>query len=124
MSNASKGTLGEAVARIGIAARGEKVIVPHGKVGEHIAGVSGRGAKAVPDFIVKDKNGAVKVVEATFRSAQLKGAQRDLKNQMGDPFSVSRTTYKDVANAGGAAGAVAGGTAGNCVSGASGPCSR
>ena len=51
LSNGAKGTIGEAVARVGIAARGEKVIASHEKAGEHIAGLSGRGAKAVPDYI-------------------------------------------------------------------------
>jgi hypothetical protein len=124
LSNGAKGKIGEAVARVGIAARGEKLIAAQGKAGEHIAGLSGRGAKAVPDYIVKDASGNVKVVEAKFGSSQLTGAQKDLKSQMGHAFTVSRTTYDNVGKVGGAAGAVTGGAAGNCASGGSGPCQR
>ncbi len=110
MSTAAKGKIGEVVTRAGIAARGEKVIAsqrPAGKVGE-LGSISGRGANAKPDFVVKDKSGNVKVVEAKFGSSNLTGAQRDLKKQMGDAFTVSRTTYDDVANAGATAGAATG----------------
>lgn len=123
LSNAAKGKIGEAVARAGIAARGEKVIAsqrPAGKVGE-LGNVSGRGANAKPDYVVKDKSGNVKVVEAKFNSSGLTGAQKDLQKQMGDSFTVSRTTYDDVANAGAAAGATAGAAA-SCVATTSSPC--
>ncbi|PKL98883.1 MAG: hypothetical protein CVV17_09775, partial [Gammaproteobacteria bacterium HGW-Gammaproteobacteria-7] len=114
LSNGAKGKLGEGVARAGIALRGEKVIAAQtaaGKVPE-LGGVSGRAAKAVPDFVVQGKDGAVKVVEAKFGTSQLTGAQKALKAQVGDAFTVARTTANDVANAGGAAGAVAGGVTG------------
>jgi len=114
LSNGAKGRLGEGVARAGIALRGEKVIVSQtaaGKVAE-LGQLAGRAAKAVPDFVVRARDGAVKVVEAKFNTAGLTGAQRALRSELGSAFTVSRTTVGEVANAGGVAGAVAGGSAG------------
>lgn len=121
LSNATKGKIGEAVARAGIALRGEKVIAAQEKAGSVINGVSGRGAKAVPDYVVKDAKGNVKVVAAKFGSSNLTGAQKDSQKQMGDSFTVSRTTCNDVANAGATAGAATGAAA-SCVATESSPC--
>jgi hypothetical protein len=107
LSNGTKGKIGEAVARVGIAARGERVIASQtaaGRVAE-LGNITGRGARAVPDYVVRGRDGAVKVVEAKFNTAGLTGAQRDLQSQLGAAFTVSRTTLDDVANAGGAAAA-------------------
>jgi uncharacterized protein RhaS with RHS repeats len=117
MSNGAKGALGEAVARVGIAVRGETVIASQtaaGKVAE-LGSVTGRAAKAVPDYVVKTGDGAVKVVEAKFGTSGLTGAQQALKSQMGDAFTVSRTTANEVANVAGNAGAVVGGSTGAAV---------
>ncbi|MFN4161186.1 MAG: RHS repeat-associated core domain-containing protein [Stenotrophomonas sp.] len=114
LSNGAKGRLGEGVARVGIALRGEKVLASQtaaGKVGE-LGQLGARAAKAVPDFVVRGRDGAVKVVEAKFNTAGLTGAQRALRSEIGSAFTVSRTTVGEVANAGGVAGAVAGGSAG------------
>ncbi|WP_052417786.1 RHS repeat-associated core domain-containing protein [Cellvibrio mixtus] len=124
LSNATKGKIGEAVARAGIAARGEKVLVPQGtRAGDikQLGNINGRGANSKPDYVVQDKSGNVKVVEAKFNSSGLTGAQKDLQKQMGDAFTVSRTTLNDVANAGTAAGAAAGAAA-SCVATTSSPC--
>lgn len=114
LSNGAKGRLGEGVAGAGIALRGEKVITSQtaaGKVPE-LGQLAGRAARAVPDFVVRARDGAVKVVEAKFNTAGLTGAQRALRTELGPAFTVSRTTIGEVANAGGVAGAVAGGSAG------------
>ncbi len=117
LSNGAKGTLGEATARVGIAMRGEKVIASQtaaGKVPE-LGNITGRAAKAIPDFVVKSADGSVKVVEAKFGTSGLTGAQRALKNTMGEAFTVSRTTADEVANAAGRVGAVAGGSTGATI---------
>ncbi|WP_157515111.1 RHS repeat-associated core domain-containing protein [Luteimonas abyssi] len=111
LSNGTKGRIGEAVAQIGIAVRGERVIasqVPAGRVAA-LGQVTGRGARAVPDFVVRGRDGSVKVVEAKFNTAGLTGAQRDLSSQLGSAFTVSRTTMGDVAKSGAVFGAVTGG---------------
>jgi hypothetical protein len=112
LSNGAKGQIGETVARVGIAARGENVVAQQTRAGKvtELGNVTGRAAKSVPDFVVQGKDGAVKVVEAKFGTSGLTGAQKELKNQLGDAFSVVRTTADDVANAGGVVGGVAGGT--------------
>lgn len=117
LSNGAKGKLGEGVARLGIALRGEKVIAAGTKAGDvaELGSITGRAAKSIPDFVVKTKEGAVKVVEAKFGTSRLTGAQTALKNQMGDAFTVSRTTVNEVANAGGAASAVVGGVTGAVI---------
>jgi hypothetical protein len=113
LSNSTKGRIGEMVARVGIAARGEKVLVDGTRATGRTAGsvkelgVSGRGAKARPDFIVQDRKGNVKAIEAKFGSARLTKAQQDLRNQLGDRFQTSRTTYEDVGRAGAAVGGAA-----------------
>jgi hypothetical protein len=112
------------VAGVGIAAKGENVIAAQtraGKVAE-LGDVTGRAAKSVPDFVVQGKDGAVKAVEAKFGTSALSGAQKELKNQLGDAFSVVRTTADDVANAGGIAGGVAGGATGAAIT--PNPCTR
>jgi hypothetical protein len=117
MSNGAKGTLGEVAARVGIAARGEKVIASQtaaGKVAE-LGNITGRAAKAVPDFVTKAADGTVKFVEAKFGTSGLTGAQQALKGQMGAAFTVSRTTANEVANVAGHAGAVAGGSTGAAI---------
>ena len=127
LSNQTKGKIGEAVARVGIAARGEKVIARGEKAGEvaELGKLSGRAQNAKPDFVVQKADGSTGVVEAKFGNSQLTPAQAELRNQVGDDaFRVSRTSYDDVRNAGGATGSAAGGAAGNCVSGAAGPCQR
>ena len=73
--------------------------------------VTGRAAGAKPDFVVRGKDGAVKVVEAKFNTSGLTGAQRELKSQIGSAFTVSRTTMGAVAKAGGVTGAAVSGTA-------------
>ncbi|MCM2311851.1 MAG: hypothetical protein NDI84_10645 [Steroidobacteraceae bacterium] len=125
LSSETKGKIGEAVARIGIATRGEIMIArgeKAGNVGE-LGRLSGRAQNAKPDFVVKRPGGSTSVVEAKFGNGQLTPAQRELRNQVGDDaFRTSRTSYDDVRHAGGAAGTIAGGVAGNCVGGTSGPC--
>ena len=117
LSNGAKGTIGEVAARVGIAVRGEKVIASQtaaGKVAE-LGNITGRAANAVPDFVVRTADGAVKVVEAKFGTAGLTGAQRALRNQMGEAFTVSRTTASEVANVAGHAGAVAASSTGAAI---------
>ncbi|WP_196802112.1 RHS repeat domain-containing protein [Sphingomonas phyllosphaerae] len=109
LSNASKGKLGEAVTRAGIALRGERVIASQeraGKVAALAGRVSGRAARSVPDFVVRKPNGTVGIVEAKFGTSRLTGAQRALQGQMGSSFQTSRTTAQEVSNAAGHAGSV------------------
>lgn len=111
LSNAAKGKIGEAVARAGIAMRGEQVVASQqaaGRVSELAGRVSGRGARAVPDFVVRKANGAIGAVEAKFNTSGLTGAQRALKGQLGADFRISRTTSAEIA---GPAGHVTGATA-------------
>jgi RHS repeat-associated protein len=127
LSSSAKGKIGEAVARIGIAARGEKVVARNQKAGQtgELGELSGRAQNARPDFVVEKSDGSVGVVEAKFGSSQLTPAQKELRKQIGEEnFRVSRTSYDDVRNAGGAAGSVSGGAAGNCAVQTSGPCKR
>jgi uncharacterized protein RhaS with RHS repeats len=127
LPNSTKGRIGEAIARIGIAARGEKVVARNQKASEtgELGQLSGRAQNARPDFVVEKADGSIGAVEAKFGSSQLTPAQKELRNQMGDEnFRVSRTTYSEVRAAGGAVGSVAGGAAGNCAVQASGPCQR
>ena len=126
LSNQTKGKVGEAVARVGIAARGEKVVARAERAGDvrQLGQVTGRAQNAKPDFVVRKADGSTGVVEAKFGSSQLTPAQAELKNQMGDAFQASRTTYEEVRAVGGAAGSVAAGVTGNCASGAPGPCQR
>jgi RHS repeat-associated protein len=113
-SNATKGTIGETVTRVGIALRGETVVARGQVAGKvtSLGSLSGRAAKAVPDFVVQTGGGAIKVIESKFGSSQLTGAQKALKAVMGDAFDVSRTTYSEVGRVGGGIGSVAGGIAG------------
>lgn len=117
LTNQQKGNIGEAVARVGIALRGETLVrQPHTKAGSVAElGVTGRGAGSKPDFIVRDRSGNVKVVEAKFGAGDLTGAQRDLKRQIGAAFRTSHTSYQDVAKAGGATGAAALSAAGSAL---------
>ena len=107
---ATKGHIGEMVARIGIAARGETVVArgeAAGRVAELGAHkLTSTAARAKPDFVVRTITGKTKVVEAKFGSAGLTRAQRALKAEMGSDFQVSRTSYGDVSKVGGAAGGV------------------
>ena len=62
-----KGDIGEAFTRARITLGGDKVIATQRAAGEvpDLAGrVSGTGANAAPDFVVKTRNGVVKVVES------------------------------------------------------------
>jgi RHS repeat-associated protein len=115
LSNATKGSIGEAVARAGIALRGEKIIATKevARTVTELGELSGRAARAVPDFVVQDAKGAVKVVEAKFGTSNLSGAQRALQKSLGDDsFQISRTSYEEVGAVGGVAGAAASGAAG------------
>ncbi|NRB25799.1 MAG: hypothetical protein HRU42_19580 [Shewanella sp.] len=125
LSNQTKGKIGEGVTRLGIAARGEKVIAAQAKAGnvQQLGNITGRAANSRPDFVVQTASGAVKVVEAKFGTAGLTGAQRQLKKQIGKgAFQVSRTSYDDVARAGSATGAATGGATGNCAASANSAC--
>jgi len=114
LSAGAKGKIGETAARLGIAAKGEKVLAQQTRAGDvaELGDVTGRAAKSVPDFVVEGKDGAVKVVEAKFGTSGLTGAQRELKAQLGDSFEVVRTTADDVAKVGGALGGGAGAATG------------
>jgi len=115
LSNATKGTIGQVVARAGIAARGEKLLYAGEKAGKvtELGSLTGRASRAVPDFVVETSSGATKVVEAKFGTSTLTGAQRALQKAVGDDmFQISRTTYEEVGNVG----AVAGGAAGGALS--------
>jgi hypothetical protein len=87
------------------------VIARADKAGEvsQLGKVTGRAANSKPDFVVRKADGSVGIVEAKFGTSQLTKAQRELRKQVGeDAFRISRTSYEDVRNAGGAAGSVAG----------------
>jgi hypothetical protein len=127
MSNATKGKIGEHVARAGIAMRGEKIVeqAEQAKKVPGLGQVTGRGANSRPDFVVQDKSGNMKVVEAKFGSSNLTPAQKDLQNQLGsEGFRVSRTTYAEVGAVGGSVGSAAAGAASNCAMSAADPCKR
>lgn len=106
LSNAAKGNIGEAVTRVGILLRGEKMIARGEKASKvaELGKVTGRAANAKPDFVVRTLTGKIKVIESKFGTAQLSRAQKALEKTLGDTFSVSRTTADEI-------GAVAGGTA-------------
>lgn len=110
----AKGWIGEKVARAGIALTpGEKYIGT--KIAAGSFGATGRAAKAVPDFIVK-RGSTIGYVEAKFGKSSLSGAQRALRDQVGDDvFRVSRTSYDDVATFGNHLGAAAAGATGGAV---------
>ena len=74
--------------------------------------VTGRGANAVPDRVVKRAGGSLKVVESKYGSSTPTPAQRDLKRQLGDDMVIDRTTIDDVSKVGGYVGGVVGGSAG------------
>jgi RHS repeat-associated protein len=127
LGSQTKGKLGEAISRVGIAARGEKVIARDQKASEvaELGQLSGKAQNAKPDFVVQSSDGSIGVVEAKFGKGQLTPAQRELRNQMGnEAFRLSRTSYDDVRDAGGVVGAVTGGATGNCAGSAPGPCQR
>ena len=125
LSIGTKGKIGEAVAKAGIALKGEKILAQGqaaGKVGE-LGKLSGQAARAKPDFVVQGKDGVAKAVEAKFGDAKLSGAQKALEGALGpDKFSTVRTSYDAIGKVGGAAGGAVGGVAGaaltpNCSSG-------
>lgn len=124
---AQKGRIGEAATRVGIAARGETVISSGraaSKVPE-LGTLSRQAGSARPDFVVRDADGAVKVVESKFGSSALSAPQRALQSEVGEgAFRISRTTYEQVGAVGAAAGGATAGAAGNCANGAAGPCRR
>jgi uncharacterized protein RhaS with RHS repeats len=116
LSIGTKGKIGEAVAKAGIALKGEKILPGGGKAAaKSFDGLKGSAARAKPDFVVQGKDGATKAVEAKFGDAKLTGPQKALQGALGNAFSVSRTSYDDVAKAGGAVGGAAGGTAGAAI---------
>jgi hypothetical protein len=119
LSIGTKGKIGEAVAKAGIALKGDKILVEGGKTAAgkipELGKLSGSAARSKPDFVVKGKDGAIKAVEAKFGDSKLTGPQKALQGALGDAFSVSRTSYDDVAKTGGALGGAAGGTTGAAI---------
>jgi RHS repeat-associated protein len=104
LSIGAKGRIGEAVARAGIALRRESVVATQqaaGRVAELAGRTSGRGARAVPDYVVRKATGSIGVVEAKFGTARLSTAQRALQSQLGGDFRVSRTTAAELSGAAG-----------------------
>ncbi len=116
LSIGTKGKIGEAVAKAGIALRGEKILVEGGRTAAgqitQLGKLSGSAARSKPDFVVQGKDGAIKAVEAKFGNSELRRPQQALQRALGDAFSVSRTSYDDVAKTGGALGGAGGGTSG------------
>ena len=121
LSNQAKGKLGETIVRGKLALKGQKVIAKQTPASE-VAGldhVTGRGANSVVDFAVRGKDGATKVIDAKFTTTgrvSNTGAQKHLKDQIGDNFSNAVVHADDVATAAERAGAVVGGTAGGAAS--------
>ena len=113
LSIGTKGKIGEAVAKAGIALKGEKILPGSGKAAaKSFDGLKGSAARSKPDFVVQGKDGAIKAVEAKFGNSELRRPQQALQRALGDAFSVSRTSYDDVAKTGGALGGAGGGTSG------------
>jgi RHS repeat-associated protein len=124
-SNGAKGSLGEFFAWVAIKARGGKIIgetgskaLPAGTIPQ-LGKVTGRAARARPDFVFRARDGKIRVWEAKYSTKDtryttegLTGAQLALRNQLGESFHIFRVTESTVANTAGVAGATGGGSIG------------
>ncbi|MFZ4604273.1 MAG: RHS repeat-associated core domain-containing protein, partial [Caulobacterales bacterium] len=116
LSPVTKGKLGEAATRVGMALRGERVVATKELARDvpELGTLSRQAGRGRPDFVVRDGRGAVRVVESKFGDSPLRPAQRALQSEVGDSaYRVSRTTYGQVGAVGAAAGGVPAGLAGN-----------
>jgi len=122
----TKGAIGEAAAKAGIAMRRESIVASKASA-KSIAelkstSMSRSAGRSKPDFVVRDRQGNIKVVEAKFGEARLSNGQRDLQKAMGsENYTVSRTTASEVGDAAGAVAAVTAPVACRVVSAVQGP---